>query len=390
MRRGLPLLLVLLVWGCAEPTEVIGVLHGEGGGGAAGGEGGEGGHGGQPEVIELSPPETLDVGCGEAGDVVGGDVDGDGVTDLLVAGECVQTLRGTGDGFEPPQTAVAGFGDAVVAGFLDSSPPLDVVAYGDEAQVFGGDGLGGFHLLHHLAAPGPGLPGTLSLAQLLGDAAIDLVTVSGQHLQLWENDGEAGFAPALALTAGADVVTHAAGDLDGDGHPDVIGAAAGVVRWMAQGAGFSDPEAVAVSRPESVRTVLLAHLDGDSCLDAIAADGSSGVTAPSDGAVRVLLNACDGSGALAEHIAIALPFATVLHAADLSGDGAVEIIAGRGGAEPALVVLRGHGDGSFAPPRVFVLPSAPRALAVLHADGDQRLDVAVAAGATVLVLRNGG
>jgi len=60
------------------------------------------------------------------------------------------------------------------------------------------------------------------------------------------------------------------------------------------------------------------------------------------------------------------PGAPVWHAADLDGDGATEIVAGMGGAEPVLALLSASGDQIWR----RALPSAAGALASLDLDGD--------------------
>jgi len=202
------------------------------------------------------------------GDASAADFDGDGEVDVVVAGSELAVWMGAGAGL-------------FVEGFSDDS----IVTTYEDVCVLDADGNGTLDLaLAVLASCNPGGP----------DCAF------GEN-ELWSGDGTGGFVDVSAGTPGdADGRTRAvvAGDLSGDGHPDLVwgndlhdpfgGPAVGGVDvvWTNDGLGGFVASQPFVARP--TRTLALADVDGDGHLDLYAGDSRS----------RLFLN--DGAGNLVE------------------------------------------------------------------------------------------
>lgn len=186
-----------------------------------------------------------------------GDFNGDGITDLLVANQAVgqvSVLLGLGSGghgtgaFGPPSShGVFGVPVGLAVADFNEDGVLDfavTVAYWNYVAVFLGRGVGG--LGDGTFGPGNfysvGAPGGIQTGDFNSDGVIDLVVTFGEGLGLLFGQGTGGvgdgtFAPVVASVPygiGGDPTHVAAGDLDGDGLPDLAACfpALNQVRWL--------------------------------------------------------------------------------------------------------------------------------------------------------------
>ncbi len=82
---------------------------------------------------------------------------------------------------------------------------------------------------------------------------------------------------------------------------------------------------------------------------------------------------------------VALPFAPEsMAAADLDGDGKLDLVAA-GGTANTIAVLKGKGDGTFSAPVTYPA-SSPVRLAIADLDGDGHLDIAACGGGAVTMI----
>ncbi|HEX7964620.1 MAG TPA: VCBS repeat-containing protein [Gammaproteobacteria bacterium] len=172
--------------------------------------------------------------------------------------------------------------------------------------------------------------------------------------------------PAMAAGTGATMVS---GDMDGDGFEDVVALEAGhatisIICLDAQGE-FTGHTQDYPDMP-GMTALTLADVDGDGRLDVLVSDATDAASG-----VRVLLNA--GEATLAADVAYASgeagPGPASLTAADLNGDGFVDIVTA-GGSAGTVSVLLNRGDGSFAAPVSYTVGGDVTAVAVADFNGD--------------------
>lgn len=220
---------------------------------------------------------------------------------------------------------------------------------------------------------GPRLDGPVSAVAAVdvdGDGDQDLITAGGARATLYLGDGAGGFtaAPAGALAVGGALtaaVAVAVGDLDGDGHPDLIigqvGAPPRAFLGDAAGTGvLSLAPAVLPPVALDVRALTIADLDGDGDADLLATVAS--------GPARLFVNR---GGLLEQQGFVRLPDAPAGAAAaagDWDGDCAADLVI----AGAATTLLRGGADGVFAT-EATVTGAGAAVLVDLDDDGDPDL-----------------
>ncbi len=264
-----------------------------------------------------------------------------------------------------------------------------------------------------LARPlGGGMPASsattaLALGDLDGDGHLDMVAVNGAidtntgtatwtSTRVWLGDGQGGFADSgQALPGGGIVTAVALGDLDGDGDPDLVFGVldgSGNRVWLNDGRGrFTDSG----RRLGSTATyaVALGDLDGDGDLDLVTGEQNS-----ISGSITIWTN--DGHGAFSNtgRLRSGNAFATYAVAlGDLDGDGDLDLVAGNGYQslldDPRIFdsVWKNDGSGNFTDTGQRLGGYSTRALALGDLDGDGDLDlVAGNAGINSTVWKNDG
>ncbi|HTE06838.1 MAG TPA: VCBS repeat-containing protein, partial [Planctomycetota bacterium] len=256
----------------------------------------------------LLAPTALPI-PGVASDVAIGDVTGDGRADLVVGmgfptGFAVFAGTATG-GLSTPHVWVIPNGttfslnvDALALGDVNEDGMLDVVTCNrtggmalQHTSVFLANGTGSF------AAPFDATPGVfvrqcLVLGDFNGDRHLDIDISSGPNL-LVPGNGRGGFLPAQDTGLGL-ALDLAAADLDADGHLDLLRVSAGnpgsvgVAPGTGTGA-FGAPTAYATG--QFPQALVAADIDGDGAIDVATANMGS-----SAGAVAILRG--NGAGAL--------------------------------------------------------------------------------------------
>ena len=265
---------------------------------------------------------------------------------LTAAGVLVGGARAADPTFAPSPGspfAVGSAPDSVAVGDLngDGHPDLVTANYGDNTDsVLLGDGGGGFS-----AAPGSPFaagpfPAWVAVGDLNGDGHPDLVTAnSDTTVSVLLGDGGGGFsaAPGSPFAVGAYPESVAIGDLNGDGHLDLVDADYGdntvSVLLGDGGGGFSAAPGSPFAVGAYPYSVAVGDLNGDGHPDVVTANSG-------DNTVSVLLG--DGGGGFSA--ASGSPFAVGAYpysvaVGDLNGDGHPDLVTANGGSNDVSVLL---------------------------------------------------
>ena len=318
------------------------------------------------------------------GDLVAGDLDQDGVLDLLLVGtdrRSVSIYPGDGSG------GFRGRGEAPGA-FAGGAPHF-------EAGDFDGDGLGDL-LLNTFSTTATALylgdgDGTFGFASSLGDPVASAFVTADfdsdgnldcaykfrrgntgvDKVKLQLGDGLGDFPSTFELELRVpDVVEFAVIDWDGDGAPDLLGTLptlGGMALYFGDGAGGLLPNPLNFVFAGVVPAdVAVADLDGDGDQDFVVAD-------PPGARLRVVLNRGDGTveasldlpsnGGTPERVVVV----------DLDGDGRFEIVSG--GSADAFVELFVPLDGGGYADARSISGGTTEQIATADVNGDGHVDL---------------
>ncbi len=283
----------------------------------------------------------------------------------------------------PQQVITTGADDArsVFAADLDGDGDKDVLSAsaGDNkiAWYKNTDGLGAFGPQQVITTATSGARSVYA-ADLDGDGDMDVLSASfGDNKVAWyENtDGQGNFGAQQVITTAADGAWSVyAADLDGDGDLDVLSASKddNKIAWYenTDGLGNFGAQQVITTALDGAISVYAADLDGDSDMDVLSASVD-------DGKIAWYENT-DGLGnfGVQQVITTAVDAAISVYAADLDGDGDMDVLSASALDDKIAWYENFDGQGAFGPQQV-ITTDADGAHSVFAADldGDSDLDV---------------
>jgi hypothetical protein len=334
-------------------------------------------------ALSFEPPVTYPLPSGYSISATVGDVNGDGIADIIVISSfgspnghgLVSVLLGNGDGtFQPWKTIDSG-GDsptAVQAGDVNNDGKLDIVvancsSTGGVDCPSGGDGVlavllgNGDGTFHSPTTISTGVPGTsqMVLADVNLDGNLDaIVTTDGEPGGLlFLGNGDGTFQPPSALGCGG--VWPIVADVNHDGKPDVLMACGGAAVYLGNGDGtFQTPvfySGILGSGGSGLYSMAVADVKGDGELDVLAEGWVAEGDEPAN-KLGVLFGNGDGTFTPKPIVRDALGIRAIGHSlavADLNGDGIPDFAIGQCGnsecnsGEGSVQVFTGTIDGSF-------------------------------------------
>jgi len=380
-------------------------------------------------------PTSIDLPGGTAStrSIAAADVDGDGDLDVLLGNyrSSSRVLLNAGDGTFPTSIALPGGSAntlAIAAADVDGDGDLDVLLgnSGSPSRVLLNTGHGTFptsitllglsEIVNELSIAAADVDGDGDLDVLLGNYGYGI----GSPSRVLLNAGDGTFPTSIDLPGGrAYTESIAAADVDGDGDLDVLlGNDGSPSRVLLNAGDGTFPTSIALpgglctetctsssdgvcddggfgyffpsctlgtdcadcgSRSFFTRSIAAADVDGDGDLDVLLGNDGS----PS----RVLLNAGDGTFPTSIDLPGGIASTFSIAAADVDGDGDLDVLLGNFGS-PSRVLLNA-GDGTF--PTSTDLPGGSaytRSIAAADMDSDGDLDVLL--GGSNRVLLNAG
>jgi hypothetical protein len=310
------------------------------------------------------------------------DLDADGAPDLAATNcESVLVYLNNGSGTLARSAEYAeypAFNCDLSAHDLDGDGDLDLVtAAQDGAAVLLNRGDGSFE------PPAAYIvPGVIAVADVTGDDRLDIVG-AGAELSIAANEGDGTFRAVRFLTEAGSAAQVLAADFDGNGTADLLTNWGTLLAGVGDGS-FEHRESGFEGFSTSETRLVPADLDEDGDIDLVAYPYlCCGI------AYGILAN--DGSGYFEDWGGYGEGGVTSIAVADVDGDRHLDVVSALPDSS-ALMVLPGFGDGFFDSDGQFPVPLSftPEQLIAEDLDQDGRVDLAVASGASLQVLRGLG
>jgi hypothetical protein len=354
------------------------------------------------QSVTLGPAVAYGSGGSGTSAVAVQDLNGDGKPDIVLANtsSTVGVLLNAGTGTFPATAttyasgATSGNASAVAVGDVNADGKADIVVLNTNDSTVGmllGSGTGTFQAATTYAVGSYSYPTGLALADVNSDGRTDVLvannTTSSVGVLLSRSTG--GLGPVAQLSTGSrNPQSLTAGDMNGDGKPDIlIGTSAGeVVVLLNSGTGTFTGTAAYPSGGSSVQRVQLGDVNKDGQLDVVTANTF-------ENSVSVLLGTGTGSlGTAASYSAGNNSGLTSVALGDLNKDGQLDLVSANYGINSAGVLLGRSAGGFPATATLFSTGSnsAPTDVVVADVNNDTRPDVITAnfTTAKVAVLLN--
>jgi len=316
---------------------------------------------------QFGPQQVITTKADGAQSAYAADLDADGDLDVVSASagdDKIAWYANDGTGQFGPQQVITTWEDGprwVYAADLDGDGDLDVLSasggYYPKIAWYANDASGHFGDQQVIST---GVVGATCVyaADLDGDADLDVLSASldDDKIAWYENDGSGQFGNQAAISTAVAGANHVyAADLDGDGDLDVLSAFHydGKIAWYANdGSGHFGQQQVITTEAAGACSVHTADLDGDGDLDVLSA--SSGVwvwTGSGYADSKIAWYANDGSGHFGSQQVITTEVvnANSVYAADLDGDGDLDVLSGG----KSIAWYENHGSGHFGSQQII-------------------------------------
>jgi hypothetical protein len=321
-------------------------------------------------------------GSGELTSIAVGDMNNDGIADLVGAnlnGD-VDVYLGNGNGtFQAAvETGVGVDSFAITLADLNGDGKLDVIVGGPDQSavaVFMGTGTATLNApVIYAVGSGPAFPGSISVADLNGDGHPDVISSNASDETITVLYGSATgklAAPVVVLNHAGPLVT---GDFNNNGNLDVAASIFGkdefsVFLGLGNGLLHAPADFAVGNQPLSITT---ADFNGDGKLDVATANtvNVSVAFGNGDGTFQHAVNygASSNLGSPSSYVA----------AVDVNGDGKPDLaVVTRPVGSPAQVaILLNSGNGTFLPATLYTVTGYPESLAFADFNGDGKVDMA--------------
>ena len=257
---------------------------------------------------------------------------------------------------------------------LNGDRKLDLlIAYLGTAFTFLGNGDGTFQPPSEFSTDG----GSMNIGDFDQDGAQDIITVGSFDIFMLFGRGDGGFIDRVEIPTTEAIFGIVSADLDGDHTPDLVLSGNGFVSlfstvlnrgntWI--GNDISPPFQVDRTYRTGIDPVAVKRgdLNKDGHPDLVVANDLSND-------VSVLLNS--GNGDLNAPVSYPVGSAPAFIALeDLNGDGNPDIVTVNSGSNDVSILL-GNGDGSFQAQKIFTAGPNPKSLAIADVNGDGHPDI---------------
>ncbi len=334
-----------------------------------------------PQSGCFSPPVSYGAGSNPRA-VVFGDFNNDGKLDMATAGfaNSVCISLGNGDGtFQNPNCFGSGLhaftSNSLAVADFNKDGKLDLVVANydtNDVAVLLGKGDGTFPTQVNYTA---GTQPFGVAAGDLGNGSPDIVVgnSNGGTISVLVNKGDGTFNSAVNYAVHASPFSIAIGDINKDGKNDVIvgdttGSFGNIDLLLSNGDGTLQSATAVVGMPPYLSNIVVGDFNNDGNLD-VAAN-----TFNVAGYVSVALG--NGDGTFQPATSLASPTSYGLAAADLNGDGKLDVVLSNAGGNQ-ISIYRGNGDGTLRHVADYLAGSVTYGVAIADLNGDGHPDVAV-------------
>ena len=340
--------------------------------------------------VGLAAGPTYVVGK-RARNVAVGDFNGDGLTDMAVAGfgsgeinvllGCTSGTAHCVNGLLPPANYLIGSPIAVATADVNGDGNLDLVAVsasGNSASLFLGRGDGTFATSKcnaagaSLCATGKGAA-AVALGNFMGKSKeVDMVIVNSvdNTVSVFLGNGVNFKAPTI-YSVGHSPNSVAIADVNGDGFPDLLitnGADNTVSVLLGNGKGGFTAQAAPATGISPV-SVAVADFNGDNIPDLAVANSAGN-------SVNILLGVGNGTFQPATSIA-AGAYPQTVAVGKFTSDGQYDLVVADGSGNN-ITILLGNGDGTFKPGVQYASGAKTAAAVVANMNGDTNQDLVIA------------